>query len=252
MVADPTLLASFIARPSLAPTSNTVNSFELHAYSEASAASAASIILKAARRLDIHTIVIENDIHRPMTSQAKVDALIQILGRSGTSVRAVGQELVVTLPGRPTPIIWSATCRINRSWLWFGAVHVACPAAHSRRAGSPVIESAFRLPPAVGIGVSITGPHPLWRGMGEVAHVAPGGHGWLVDPAEVAAILGGLMCLCAIVLVPAILAISRHDGRRRNAGCVSTATGGGLCPTSTGNPPAITPGEQNCIATDLS
>lgn len=225
MVADPTLLASSIDRPSLSPLSNAVNAFDRHAFSQASGADAARVVLVAARRLGVHTLVVENDLRRPPESAERVEAMIEGLEHSGIVARAVGREIIFTMPGLAAPVIRSSTCRISQTWIWAGVLRIACPPGHSPDLPPPQIESPFELPPAVGIGLRIRRVGPLWDGMGQLLTLSPQAHGWLVAPSQLASVLGGFACLCMVIVLPALLATSRHRRSRRALGAGTETLG---------------------------
>lgn len=204
MVADPTLLASSVNSPSLAPTSNTVNTFDLRVFHQPSPMADAHLLLTTLTQLKINTVIVENDLKRPATSEAKIKSLIRELAALGGKIRTVDQQYIVTVPGPSVPVIWSNACRIDQSWMWLGAVHVDCVSDHGTGNIPAVIDSAFNLPRALGIGVRIRTVDPLSQGMGTVIKLAPGHQGWLISPIQLATVFGGIITVCWVIVLPTL------------------------------------------------
>lgn len=243
MAADPSLLASSINRPSLSPLSNTVNAFDRRAFTQPSGTDAARVVLAAARHLDVHSLVVENDLRRPAGPAELVQAMIQGLDRSGATERVVGQEVVFTIPGPSAPVIRSSTCRISRTWIWAGVLPIACPAGHGQDLPPPKLESPFQLPPAVGVGLSIRDTAPLWDGLGEVVTLSPRARGWLVAPSQLASALGGVVCVCAVTVLPVLLAVYRRRRSRCDVSAAPEKLGRALSPTTTSKAPSGSRGD---------
>lgn len=217
MVADPTLLASSVNNPSLAPTSNAVNAFDLRVFDQPSPMADAHLLVTTLKKLKIHTVIVENDVRRSASSEAKIESLIRELAGLGGKIRTVKQQYIVTFPGRSVPLIWSSGCRIDQSWMWLGAVHLDCVSHHRTDSTPAVIDSAFNLPRPLGIGVRIRTIDPLYQGMGDVVKLAPGHQGWLIAPVQVATVFGGVMTVCWVIALPTVAIFRRRRYPFRNS-----------------------------------
>ncbi|HUY23918.1 MAG TPA: hypothetical protein VMV09_01270 [Candidatus Saccharimonadales bacterium] len=213
MVADPTLLSSFVSAPSLSPalSGNSMAGTQLVAVLTPGGVGRFEVF---ANRLHVRTLVVENDMVR--SGDDPLGAVIARLRGSGLLVRQEGSLSVVSLSQRDRPFVWVAGCDIGSYLGPFGLFHLACPSSK----GTWRLESTFNLPtPLMGIGVTIGPVRSAVAGLGTVARVE-GQSGWLVSvPGLLAAF--GLAVTGAWVGVAVIMDVTR----RRNGPTTGRAPG---------------------------
>lgn len=208
MVADPTMLASFVAAPSLSPelagnddvgrrVLGVVRPGGVHALEALGAA------------LHVRTLVIENDLIRGGASP--LPAVLQALRRSGVAVRAVGPLVVVSLARTSKPAVWVRGCKVGSGLALFGAFHLSCRSSSTGR----FFRSAFGLPgPLLGVGVTVGSLRSIAGGLGTVASVT-GRDGWILSLPGMLAAVGLLVTTVVIVVVTSRRAWSGLRRRRQ-------------------------------------
>lgn len=213
MVADPTVLASYADVPTLAPTDPAVAKFELDSIGASPGPISAREIVATAERLGVGSLMIENDLQRPPADQQRLASFIASVRALGLPTRHVGPTTLVSLPGSTRGPLWSNRCALSDSLMWLGAVHVHCRAGGGQGAAGTRLVSPFTLTgPFVAIGVRLGHPHAVVHGVGTEAAVS-GRSGWIVAPAQLAAVLGALIAFGVVGgfgLIRLALAARRH------------------------------------------
>ncbi len=193
MVADPTVLASFVAAPSLAPAltgTDGVGTQVLRAVTP----SGVHRLEALAAALHIRTLVMENDLIR--SGGSPWPPVIRALRADGLTVRAVGPLDVVSLSRANEPAAWVGGCQVSSTLALFGTYHLSCPSPIQGQ----VFRSAFVLPgPFLGIGLEVGPLRSISAGMGTATTIT-GQKGWLVSLPGVLAALGLFVTALALVV----------------------------------------------------
>ncbi len=208
MVADPTLLASFVAAPSLAPelVGDDVGTRVLGVVRPGGVQGLKAI----GAALHIRTLVIENDLVRDGASP--FPAVLQALRGSGLAVRSVGPLLVVSLARTSKPFVWVPGCKVGSGLALFGAFQLSCRSSSRGR----LFRSTFGVPgPLLGVGVTVGSPRSIAVGLGTVTSVT-GQDGWILSLPGMLAAVGLLLTAVVIVVVASQRAWAglRRRGRR--------------------------------------
>lgn len=212
MFADPTVFAAAIDQPSLSPHSSAVAVFDREVFDSISKKSSSTMVVATARAIGIHSIYIEDDLQAPATYSVEVNKVIAGLQQSGIKLRRIGREFVASIPGVALPEIWSSSCELDRSWIGFGMLHIDCNVKHAMSKNLPEIETPFHVGSFVSEGVKLSSVHTIAHGLGEKVTVVSGESGWIIDPEQMAAVLGGGASFGAVVL-PVIESLRRKRNK---------------------------------------
>lgn len=195
IAADPTVLTASLGGPVLGATSPGLVDLGVRLLGEPDPAGAARQTVTLAHDLGVNTLVIEDDLATPPSDQQQVVSFVDALRNTGIRSRVVGQEIIFYLPDAARPPIWSPTCRIATGWEWLGAISVHCRASGP----PPVLLSAFPVPTrTIEVGVTLGPAHHISEGLGTAVTLTRGRSGWIVDPVQTIASLGGIATCLAI------------------------------------------------------
>ncbi len=212
MVADPTVLASFIIEPSISPNTTAVNALGNSLIAEVDAAGSVKPIERVAREIGLTSVVVEHDIQRP-ASDIALQKFIQILNNGGFRVNTVGGLTVFSLPLPFRTPLWDSSCKVSTNLLSVGLVRVTCPTN-----GSSTITSPFNFPgPILGQGLSLGHVAPVSHDVGTRIRVVHGKSGWIVFvPALMATIGLGITSLWVLYVLARSLWIAGIRRIRRS------------------------------------
>jgi hypothetical protein len=185
MVADPTVLASFIYGPSVSPSTTVDNSLGNSLIAEVDKAASVKPIERIARRIGLTSVIVEHDIQRPPTDVA-LQEFVQLLNNGGFRVSTVGGLTIYALPLPFRDPLWDPSCQLHTDLLPVGLIRVTCPTN-----GSSVITSPFNFPgPILAEGLSLGHVVHVSEGVGTRVPVTQGKTGWIVFVPALMATLG--------------------------------------------------------------
>lgn len=175
MVADPTLLNSYIRGSSLSPLVASTSSLGAKFIQLSQGEGGIQRIENLADELDIHGLVIEDDV-----VQDSYDPLPEFVARlrnAGLVRYSYKGITVASLPGQSKGELWANGCYIDTKSVWSGLVHVTCMGNIT----NATINSVFQLSaPISGAGVHLGAAHSLTDGQGFSVGVISGTHGWII------------------------------------------------------------------------
>lgn len=210
IAADPTMLASFVAPPSLAP--ELVGSDDLGVRVLGVVRPGGIRRLQAvAAALHVRTLLIENDVIRGVGSPLR--GVLQALRRGGLAARSAGPLMVVSLAKTFEPFAWARGCKVGARLAMFGAFQVSCRSSSRRQ----VLRSVFEVPgPLVGVGVTVSSPRSIAAGLGMAASLK-GQEGWVLS-------LPGILSAVGLLVTSVVIFIATFRrtwfGLRRRGGSV--------------------------------
>ena len=202
LAADPTVLAASIPNVSLSPLATRINAFDLRMLNARSSTKSAENIVSISKPLGIKTLVVENDIRQSPAGEQRIQNLLTALQELRLNGRKIGQEIIFTLPGPTRGAFWSNRCQIDPAWTWLGAIHVRCPHSINAKTVPRVVSALSVGGPFVPIGIHLGNVHPVIETLGMEADISGGRSGWIVDPAQILAVFGGVVTMALVASVP--------------------------------------------------
>jgi len=196
MVADPTLLQSYVSQPNLSPASSDVHSLNSRIIAELDSNNV-GLVMRQLDDLGIHVLLFQNDVIR--VEGVSLRHLADLFSSVGGKQIQIGGITEVLLDNPVRDIAWSRSCSVRAGGEWLGLLYVHC---HSP--GRHVVYSTFNmLGPAIGVGIDARLGGPIYAAVGSSIVITGHRGGWVFSVAALANIVGFISSavgLCVFVL----------------------------------------------------
>lgn len=208
LAADPTLLMSYIDRPSLSPALSGSNSLD-SAILSASPRRLRSVLVTLRQRLHVRLILFQDDLVRRETQPWA--RTFQLVRADGLVVRGKRSLPYVTLAARARSTAWMSGCRVDDLSLPFSLFSVNC----GSKGGPHQFTSSFALTgPLIGWGLNLGKPRHVIEGLGTQVRVA-GRSGMVIALPGLLALIGSLITLGTLMTFLACSAMRATFSRVR-------------------------------------
>jgi hypothetical protein len=194
MVADPTVLGSFVLGNSLSPVVSSVDLFGATLVAQVGHPRGVAIAESELRALGIASFIVEDDIER--SQKDPLPEFVSEFRRAGWGVQTSGPMALISVPGAHGAPVSAAGCRVDTTWLRLGALNVQCNQPTEMSLTSPYQFDG----PLFGLGVRIGAPHAIVDGVGTIVAVRTT-QGWVISIPMVLVDIGFLVTFSAVLIM---------------------------------------------------